>query len=462
MNIDRSRVASYGRNQIARLPVFDIVAQSWIQPRNAHPSSLHYYQTPSLHKRFFLIAKAFAQVVVAGLRNECGWSGSPLPKQANTLYVSHFLNEKQRKDATDNYFGDLPQKGDVIALLNHGWGRHHGKKPDWAKGMVPRIVLGRTSSVRSEISFLKRLRSAARKLTGPEELRALARKNAWLSANTHGMRTAQQVAALVKKLQPDILVTTFEGHVWERLCFKAARQIKPNIRCLGYHHTILFPDQYALAHRIGQGFDPDVILTAGSIAKRWFDAQPDWQETPVEPIGSVRHVPVREPMGGQECLVTPEGILSETQMLFNIALQAAVLRPDKTFRLRLHPVISQEAFVAKTPVFRDLPQNVAWSEEPLEQALTQAGLLLYRGSTVAITAALQGVRPVYLHTHDGSVRLDPLIDLHPWRQEISTAKQLASLFDLGVSDDIRRVAQTKAAKIFEPLNFARFKQILSS
>ncbi len=79
------------------------------------------------------------------------------------------------------------------------------------------------------------------------------------------VRIQHQVGALCRWFRPRALLVTYEGHAWERQAFAAARGVDPDIRCVGYQHTILFPRQHAIRRSLGWPFDPDVILTAGDV-----------------------------------------------------------------------------------------------------------------------------------------------------------------------------------------------------
>jgi hypothetical protein len=41
------------------------------------------------------------------------------------------------------------------------------------------------------------------------------------------------------------LVTTYEGHSWERLCFALAKEAKPLVKCIAYQHAPIFKYQHA-------------------------------------------------------------------------------------------------------------------------------------------------------------------------------------------------------------------------
>lgn len=49
------------------------------------------------------------------------------------------------------------------------------------------------------------------------------------------------------------------------MAFHAARAINPEVQCIGYQHTVLFPRTHALKRPLGASFDPDAILTIGHV-----------------------------------------------------------------------------------------------------------------------------------------------------------------------------------------------------
>lgn len=454
-----------------------------LHPRNAHPATRAVYEgalnPPALpvrlRARFEGLLRRVALPVRAFARSEPLWFGDPLPQHADVLFISHFTNPKQINVAQDAYFGELPQLladrqlRSVTACLNHTW---LGPKdiPPRPTCVGARVILSRTLAPLDELHLahqlaqdIDQMSKERTKDTVTRTLLAHLRRTHPDSASLTALRIARQIKALVQHLRPRALMFTFEGHPWERLAMQAARAVDPHILCLAYHHTVLFPEQMALASAYGPVFDPNAILTTGSVTADWFATQPDWHKTPVIALGSARapnhpHPRPRDigPQGAQ-CLVIPEGLLSETVFLIRHAIEAAQLDPKLRFCVRLHPVLSRAQVLRAAPELKSLPPNMHWSEASLNADLAAASHVLYRGSTLAITAVLNGLQPLYVCMPDEPFSVDPLAALSQWHSRIETSAQLVDHLraDTARAPKSRHLAYTVAAdycsSYFQPL-----------
>ena len=459
------------------------IALAPLHLRNAHPETLAQYPdlfTAKASWRDRLRARLGPYIlsVLAILKKQPDWMGDPLPKNADILFLSHLTDPEEASTGRDLYFGDIPAQCAahestrvVVALLNHTRVSPDALRMLWNATKIPRIVLGRLAGFRQEWRMAERLRQAVRNLPesrsqGELEIATFLKATPVTGRSLTALRTADQVEKLVRKLRPSLLVLTFEGHAWERLAMAAARRAHPGILCLGYHHTILFPKTAASGWKLGGGYDPDGVLTAGEVSAKWFATETALQGTPVMPLGSVRRQ-FEAPSVCSDfqadnliCLVAPEGILGETKRLFQAALEAAEHSPDLRLRLRLHPVLSRALVESEMPELRDLPTNVKWSVAPLEQDLALCDAVLYRGSTVALTAGLSGLRPIYLRAEEEPVCLDPLeACLGAWHNEIGSGKALSAALRRETSQQAREALQTYCQRYFTPPRASALREI---
>ena len=63
------------------------------------------------------------------------------------------------------------------------------------------------------------------------------------------------------------IITTFEGHAWERLVYYYARRANPNIKCFGYQHSAVFEHHNSIKRPLNNKYNPDVVFTSGKIAE---------------------------------------------------------------------------------------------------------------------------------------------------------------------------------------------------
>jgi hypothetical protein len=458
------------KEALAKTPSSAMAAQSFLMPRNGHPNSLRDHDAwLQGHPATPTGRAAFLRLLRGAMRARPVWRGDVLPDKAGLLVLSHYLGGAPSTE--DGYYGSLlsataPGGPTVVAEINHTWGM-----PPHPTARTPaRVVLARGVPIWRSAQHARALREAGRSIGHNCTDRALAehvRAGSLSASNLFAMGLASQVAKLVTRLRPEALLLTWEGHPWERLVIAAAKQAQPNIKCIAYHHAVLFAQQTATGQALGAGFDPDMIVTSGAQAEGWYRAQPDWSETPVEGVGSPRGdgTIAAKATTGNTVLVAPEGILDETVALFRVALATKAHGAPQRFALRLHPVLPRTRVLQAMPELETLPEGIGWSDGGLAEALGSARAVLYRGSTVCVQALQHGVRPIYLDT-PGSVQLNPLSDTTGWclsaQDALSLIAMLAtdSVLPIPDRDMLFSKALPVARTIFAPSDPAKLTSLL--
>lgn len=385
------------------------------------------------------------------------WFGpQELPEKIDMLFVSHLLNASHAGQSDDFYFGDLPnelaQQGYsvVIALINYSEQPGAILADKWKENAVHRVVFSGSLGVSEEVNLIRRLKKESFRLSklAKKETDSLFRKvivRASKEALSNGslttLRMGKQIGALVAKLKPETIVVTHEGHAWERVAFSAARSAVPKVQCIGYQHAALFRLQHAIRRNLASRYNPDQILTAGIAAKAQLERVPSPEGIAISVLGSNRsfkgacasiHEHARR-SDNPVCLVLPEGIASECNLLFEFSLACAQLLPEIQFIWRLHPIVSFESLTAQNSKLRNLPRNIVLSQATLEEDVARSRWALYRGTTAIISAVMAGVRPIYLQL-PGEMTIDPLYELEMWRNKIVSASDFKQATHTDVDD----------------------------
>jgi hypothetical protein len=452
MNEEQYRSLCASCDQVLAEPGSPIerIAIPWLHVLSEHPAVLrHYAGIFENHTRRWPIRLKSALSQIAGAVGDIG-SGRARHRgqeRADIMFVSHLLNVGQVGGREDFYFGRLPEDvrkegmSSSVVLINHA-GLKRGDGSDWAGDMAPRRVLERRLSARGELALRRRLAGEARRLRGRDRrqgdglqhrVRLEAARQALSGSALDTLRIYEQLRAALTVVRPKAVVATYEGHAWERLLFAAARQILPDCRCIGYHHTILFPRQHAVFRLLGPRYDPDVVLTAGDVARDRFRSAVTAAGIRISTLGTHRRstggsAVTHEPSSARPlaCLVLPDGIMSEVLYLFDFAVAAAALMPEVRFILRLHPLISRAALKRSFPRFRQLPSNVELSSQTLGDDFSRSRWALYRGSGAAVQAVLAGVRPVYV-ARPGELSIDCLSGLQAWKRIVSAPEEFVKI-----------------------------------
>ncbi len=391
-------------------------------------------------------------------------------QKVEVLIVSHMLDRDREGLSDDLYFGSiahaLSARGFSVAVLyiSHSMRRPLFTTELKAKSGVRRYVLGKTMMLQSELRFLggllresKSLKASSHEFIGLDRLvRIAAAAEAFAPATLNTLRIASQVEEMIAELSPNCILTTFEGHAWERVTFMKARTASPQIKCFAYQHSATFRLQHSMSRPLGNMADPDFVLSAGSVAARQLSGS--WGPAKILMIGSpkaklLRSDGEKQPRVGNKCLVLPEGIESEALLLTAFCFECSVAMPDLIFVLRFHPAFNYQTLLKLAPQFSRLPPNVEISASTtLESDSSTATWAIYRGSTAIIGAIEEGVIPIYLAS-DEEMTIDPLFSLEGGRRIIKRVDDLIQITKAGLHHPCgseEMVAHCK--EIFSPLN----------
>ena len=475
------------------------VAISWLHVIREHPAFLANYVdlfesaiggraiARKLWRFFRSRAVSFLQLLRALRADGKLWFGpEELPRGVDVLFVSHLLNPSQAGQADDFYFGGLPNElvarghSAVIVLINHtGKDDAEPLVRKWKGYLLPHVILSNSLMFVEEVALLRRLkkesfrlRRLAKKET-PGLLRRViyrASEEVLVGASLTNLRMASQFDALAAKLQPKAIIVTHEGYAWERLAFAAARGVNPNVRCVGYQHAAVFRLQHAIMRHLAPEYNPDQILTAGSVGKEQLARALGMNSIPISVLGSNRtfkgntinsvnsiHLDLEKQCDNSACLVMPEGFASECRILFEFSLACAESFPKIQFIWRLHPIVTHESLAAQNPRLRHLPKNVELSQSTLDDDIARCRCALYRGTTAIVPAVVAGLRPIYLQL-PGEMTFDPLYELEGWRLVIRTAEEFIQAIHLDSGDKngalkkIQEEAYTYCKRFYEPFN----------
>ena len=206
---------------------------------------------------------------------------------------------------------------------------------------------------------------------------------------------------------------------------------------------------------MGHAYDPDCIVTLGEITKEIFRDSGEIKQTSFDSFGSHR----LQLSGGNTfnrlsntvCLVTPEGIESECILLFDFAIALAVSMPEIQFIFRSHPVLPFALLAEKYHRFLVLPSNCIVSDlVSINEDFDRCNYVLYRGSSVAMYAVLNGLKPVYYSLQD-EISIDSLYLLGNWRTAVQTKQDFSTLIKAN-----KKMPETEKEKQYqEAIGFCR-------
>lgn len=361
------------------------------------------------------------------------------PKFVDIILISHLLEESSATQISDFYYGNLPDHlskngySVVVGFVNQ---TNISSKKLFKKmkmSNIRKLIFTNTLTIFEEIKLSYSLIGESRNLRKlAKNEHNILKKKILISGSVEALNTSAfssirlgiQIGSLVAKYKPKLVILTHEGHAWERMAFASIRKSFPEAKCAGYIHAAIFRLQHAIRRPLEDRYNPDYIFTSGSIAQNQLESYSGNLSIPKFVLGSPRaQKKIRQSNlenfridgNSGRCvantvLVVPEGLIGECNILFNFAIECAILNPQIDFILRLHPSIKFENLTSQNLRLKTPLKNIFLSRRSLSEDINSSRWVLYRGSTAVIQAAVKGLIPIYLKINN-EMTIDPLYEL---------------------------------------------------
>jgi hypothetical protein len=201
---------------------------------------------------------------------------------------------------------------------------------------------------------------------------------------------------------PARFIYTFENHIWEKMFILGFRKSPVKTKIVGYAHTIVntMYTNYAISEKEAKLAPlPDRIIVNGTGAATLL-ATSGFDPATIVIGGSLRYAHLtkmksRHAPGGTDktVLVTTSAELSESLELIRSALQVFGGHKMVSVVIKCHPTVPYSYI---SGLLSPLPGNFRISEEPLENLLSNADLLLYTSSASVVEAFALGVPVIHV------------------------------------------------------------------
>lgn len=260
----------------------------------------------------------------------------------------------------------------------------------------------------------------------------------------------------VETWRPRAFVTLYEGQSWEVPAWNGAKTALKECLTVGYQHTVVMPYSLSLTWPNKGSWElstPDLVLYLGERTKRMMKPGHEAHKTEFILFGSFRRSPGSSLESAprpwrRTVLVLPMGSLPEAKLLFNFVIRVASSLLDHQFIFRCHPLVP---FEQVRPWLESSPEecrNIEVSDcKSIEDDFSRSSVVLYRSSSAALYAVLNGIKPVYLDDRN-LFDVDVLFELTNWRERVSSVSEMeevlrryAATGDPGVSEEWRRAAE---------------------
>jgi len=429
-----------------------------------------------LHSALLGLATILRDAFQSNYYSNANLTGDTRP--CDVLVISHLTNTSQLAAQNDPYFADLAQQLQALDGLKTTTFR-----VNQARTPLRGVELGTGQLLESgRFGFLEGCQTW---IANACQSLALLRRSCWeddpdfkrflrfLSCTQMDHRTmaarriVKRVGHVVSLVQPKIVVLTYEGYSWERALAQQLRRLNPAIQILGYQHAVICGGARAINKKFAGGLSPDHILAAGDAITARLVAESDYELSDFTIIGSAKATHVNESPQGNALVAVPEGTVSETVVLAECLSAVAQQMPDMPCILRLHPALPWGRIKAKIRDWNAKSSNLSISNISLDDDIGRAGWVLYRGSSVAITALLANRQPLFFDCDDSADTGDIIPDEIRWRCICKTpgevvATILADGGESGRDDEESKIGRQFAQRYYRPLNHDLFNSTVKS
>jgi len=387
----------------------------------------------------------------------------------NAVIVSHMVSEPSAEGPVDGYFGNLCEKLSDVGIssttlfINH-MGRNGYRSVNKNSGVY---VTSPYRELKSELFILLDQISSSFRLWkySLKEQRASARHfvRCGISASVTGValsnrRIACQLFEGINELDPSYVILTYEGHGWERLLIRAINRNKPDIKIIGYNHSVILNGHRAIDCSFGKDSLPDFVVTAGHITGDLLKNTPTKLGLKPFALGSPKAADFvgheKKTDGGQAIvLLAPEGVKDEVLAFLQLAKELVSLGCFNEIRLRLHPLMQNGTLRSWFDENFDYDLPIVVSDCRLDEDIAAASLVVYRASAVAISSLAVGT-PVVFYDLAGNSEfndpIDPGLDLH---FSASTSGQMETILS-----EIKALMSVRQKRTVSTANAQRYAQ----
>ena len=223
------------------------------------------------------------------------------------------------------------------------------------------------------------------------------------------LRIYFNIIKIIKKNKIKKIITTFEGHAFERMIYLAASKFNNNIIKIGFAHSIIFKYQNSIKLNLSLNISPNIILTSGNLGEVFLKKNLQNEKILIDNIGSNRFIAKKKFKGHKikNLLFIPEGHEEENKIFFKIANNILKKNPNINIIWRFHPIFSDDAaYLIKKNIGNDQARFKLSTHENIEKDFELCDTVLFRGSTLVVQAARYGLLPIY-YNQNSEININP-------------------------------------------------------
>ena len=265
---------------------------------------------------------------------------------------------------------------------------------------------------------------------------------------------SKKIEKIFYRLNPKSIITTFEGHSFERVLFATAKKTNSKINTIGYQSTLLSKYQNSIFLKLKDKFSPNEIWSSGKISHKILKKK--LSDKKIKNFGSDRFMNIDKSYKKKifnnkilKCLILPVGFYDSTYDLFLFSINYNKIYKNIHFIWRLHPVLNFDSLIKKYPILNEYKNcNISLSNnDDVGKDFNRADFVLYRHTTLVSQATRYNLKLFYLN-RDHEMNVDLLHNFNnTWKKNITTIK------DLNIESQIKNINKTKKKDFDKILSF---------
>ena len=379
--------------------------------------------------------------------------------KVDVIYVSHLFNLSQLKSKNDLYFNDLKNQLESQLINSKRIFINHSKNSGIQNARD--IVIGKTSVINDITIRILQLREFTSLLYAVSKSKSNYEKRITFFASLeslsnstfNNLRIYFFFKEILKIYSPKIVITTFEGHAYERIIYKIINS-SSKIITAGYQHSAIFKHQHSIKRYFTNDYSPKLIFTSGKITNKFF-SELNKQNKIIE-LGSSRgEIKIEQKKKVFNYLVVPEGIIEDVDVFLDFVSQITDRISDKKFLFRFHPSISINQIKERKLKYKDNPQ-IIFSDNSLKNDIEESMFVLYSGSTAVFSSVIGGLTPIYFDNYE--IDLNPIYHLKESIQYVKDTEDFINIKE--DSEAIKNIHSTYCKDYFTDYNISKIINLI--
>ena len=237
------------------------------------------------------------------------------------------------------------------------------------------------------------------------------------------LRIYHNTIFLLNMIKPKIILTTFEGHSYERLIYAASYNVKNSIKRYAFSHSIIFKHQNAIKLKLPEKFSPNIIFTAGSSGFNFLKKNLEDKDIKIDILGSNRFVEKKAFKSNKikQLLFIPEGYVEENGLFLDLANKILSINKEIKILIRFHPIFLDQS----NKIFENNNNDrlILSKNNKIEDDFQICEAFVFRGSTLAVQSARYGLMPIYYNKYS-DLNINPFHDFPNGYKSVSNENQL--------------------------------------